>query len=329
MIGRKRSKAALTIEFLWRQPFVPLGLDGEVDHQNGVLLHDAHQQHDADQRDHRQVIAEQHQRQECADAGRGQRGEDRERVDEALVQHTEHDVDDDGRGEYQPRLAGQRLGEFGGVAGIAAGHRTRHADVLLRRADQVDGVAQRIAGRQVEGDGDGWKLLLMGDHQRRRTIHETREGGERHLVAGGDRIGRGGGVGVGAADRRVGDRGRRAVRGGGAGDVDLGQRAGVLLVTRLRLQNDAILVGLAVDGRNLPLAVGVVERVGDALHGDAEASGLLAVDFDGDARAAFLRFRGDLPQRRIAAQPQREFIRPIPALRRNRCRPACTGTAPG
>ena len=137
MIGRKRSSAACTIDSSRRQALVALGLDREVDHQNRVLLHDAHQQHDADQRDHRQVIAEQHQRQQRADAGRGQGGENGERMDEAFVQHAEHDVDGDGRGEDQPRLAGERLGEFGGVAGIAAGHRRRHADLLLRRADDA------------------------------------------------------------------------------------------------------------------------------------------------------------------------------------------------
>ena len=121
---------------LGRQTLVALGLDREVDHQNRVLLHDAHQQHDADQRDHRQVVAEQHQRQQRADAGRGQGGENGERMDEAFVQHAEHDVDGDGGGQDQPGLAGQRLGEFGGVAGIAAGHRRRHADLPLRRADQ-------------------------------------------------------------------------------------------------------------------------------------------------------------------------------------------------
>ena len=58
----------------------------------------------------------------------------------------------------------------------------------------------------------------------------------------------------------------------------------------MRLQDDAILVGLSVDGRDLPLAESVVERVGDALHGNAEPAGLFAVDVNAHARAAFLRF---------------------------------------
>ena len=46
-------------------------------------------------------IPEQHERQQCADAGGGQRGNDRDGVDVALVEHAEHDVDGDERGEDQ------------------------------------------------------------------------------------------------------------------------------------------------------------------------------------------------------------------------------------
>ena len=95
-----------------------------------------------------------------------------------------------------------------------------------------------------------------------------------------------------------------------AGDIHARQRGGVLLEARLRLQDHAVLVGLPVNGGNLPLAEGVVERVGDALHGDAQAPGLLAVDLHIDARAAFLRLGGDLAQRRRAPQRLRELVRP-------------------
>ena len=48
------------------------------------------------------------QRQQRADARRGQRGKDRDRVDVALVEHSQHDVDRDQRGQDQQRLVGQR-----------------------------------------------------------------------------------------------------------------------------------------------------------------------------------------------------------------------------
>ena len=50
MIGRKRSIAAFTIESRGDKPSLALRVEREVDHHDGVLLHDAHQQDDADQR---------------------------------------------------------------------------------------------------------------------------------------------------------------------------------------------------------------------------------------------------------------------------------------
>ena len=90
-------------------PSLALGLQREVDHHDGVLLHDADQQDDADQRDDVEVVAGDQQRQDRADAGRGQRREDRDRVDVALVEHAEHDVDRHQRGQDQQRLVGQRV----------------------------------------------------------------------------------------------------------------------------------------------------------------------------------------------------------------------------
>ena len=150
-----------------RHAVAALGVEREVDHHDGVLLHDAHQQDDADQRHDGQVLAEPHQRQQRADAGRRQRGEDRQRMDEALVEHAEHDVDRDRRGEDQPRLAGERVCELGGVAGIAAAHRRRHADLALRGGDRGDGVAERGARREVEAERRRRELLLVHDGERR------------------------------------------------------------------------------------------------------------------------------------------------------------------
>jgi hypothetical protein len=93
MIGRKRSRQACRIDCFGAQMLLALGLQREVDHHDAVLLDDADQQDDADQRDHRQVEVEDHQHQQRADAGRRQRREDGQRVDVALVEHAEDDVD--------------------------------------------------------------------------------------------------------------------------------------------------------------------------------------------------------------------------------------------
>ena len=93
-----------------------LRLQGEVDHHDRVLLDDAHQENDADQADHRQVLSEQHQRQNGPDAGRRQRREDGDRMNIALIEHAEHDIDrDDGR-QDQPGLARERFRKLGRVA---------------------------------------------------------------------------------------------------------------------------------------------------------------------------------------------------------------------
>ena len=55
----------------------------------------------------RSVAAEQ-QREQGAHAGRGQGGENGDRMNVAFVEHAEHDVDGDERGEDQQRLVGER-----------------------------------------------------------------------------------------------------------------------------------------------------------------------------------------------------------------------------
>ena len=59
-------------------------------------------------RDHRQIGVRDHQHQQRADAGRGQRGQDGQRQDVALVQDAEDDVDGDQRRRDQIGLARQR-----------------------------------------------------------------------------------------------------------------------------------------------------------------------------------------------------------------------------
>ncbi len=96
-IGRKRKQAGLADRLMGRQIALALGGDGEVDHHDAVLLDDADQQDDADQRDHRQVVMERHQDQQRADAGRRQGRQDGQRLDVALIQHAQDDVDGDQR----------------------------------------------------------------------------------------------------------------------------------------------------------------------------------------------------------------------------------------
>jgi hypothetical protein len=67
-MGRKRSRQAWD-RLPGRLALLALGVQGEVDHHDGVLLDDADQQDDADDADHAQLMAGHQQGQQGADAG--------------------------------------------------------------------------------------------------------------------------------------------------------------------------------------------------------------------------------------------------------------------
>ena len=87
MIGRKRTLAASTIAL--RRADVPLRCRSqrEVDHHDRVLLHDADQHDDADIAVHAELHVRDVQRQQRPERRERQPGENRDRVDEALVEN--------------------------------------------------------------------------------------------------------------------------------------------------------------------------------------------------------------------------------------------------
>ena len=87
----------------------PFCFDGKIDHYDCVLFDDADQQDHADQADDVKLGAEEHQRQQGANACGRQCRQDGDRVDVALVQHAEEDVDGGNRRKDQDRLLGERL----------------------------------------------------------------------------------------------------------------------------------------------------------------------------------------------------------------------------
>ena len=56
------------------------------------------------------------------------------------------------------------------------------------------------------------------------------------------------------------------------------QRLRTQAVARLRFQHHAVLAGLGEDGGNLPLAEGVVQRIGDVRDLDTQARRRVAID---------------------------------------------------
>ncbi len=96
------------------------------------------------------------------DSGRRQRGENCQRMDEALVKNAEDDVDGDQRGKDEVGLVLERLLE--GLRGaLECGvDRSGHADLALGFFKSGHGVAKGDIGREIEGERDR-RILALDD----------------------------------------------------------------------------------------------------------------------------------------------------------------------
>src|SRR5713226_3712625 len=161
--------------FFGRFVFDTFGLEREVDH------HD-----DTDERDDAEIVAGKQQRENCADAGRGQRGKNRDGMNVALIEHSQHDVNGDDRGQNEPGLTRKRIvkGSRGSLeTGVDA---ARQIDFLFRLRDRRGGLAQGNSGSKIEGQVHHRKLAEVIDGERCITQLKASEGRKRNLgcVAG-------------------------------------------------------------------------------------------------------------------------------------------------
>ena len=85
---------------------------------------------------------------------------------------------------------------------------------------------------------------------------------------------------------------------------------------RFDFENDAVLIELGENDRDLALAEGVVERVVDRLGEDVEARGFLAIDIDVELQAVDLLIARDVGQLRKLPEFLHQLRRP---LRQFRC----------
>jgi hypothetical protein len=69
----------------------------EIDQHDAVLFDDADEQDDANDCDHAQVAVNGHEQHQRTEAGRPQRRDDRDRMDQALIENAEDQVDDEER----------------------------------------------------------------------------------------------------------------------------------------------------------------------------------------------------------------------------------------
>ena len=122
-------------------------------------------------------------RQDRAHASGRQGGENRQRMDQAFVEHSQHDVDRRHRRRNQHRFAGER-GLEGLSGALKAGmNGAGHADLRLRLFERGNRLTEGDAGREVEGERDGGKLRLVIHCESRAVRLIVRDRGERHLSA--------------------------------------------------------------------------------------------------------------------------------------------------
>ncbi len=122
-----------------------------------------------------------HEREQRPHPGRRQGGKNRYRMDIALVQDPQYDVDGHDGGEDQQQGARQRgtKGERGALkTGLDA---DGHADLPFGRFDGVDRVSEGCPARQVERDGCRGKLSEMVDNERRRLFRDRGDRSQGHL----------------------------------------------------------------------------------------------------------------------------------------------------
>ncbi|MNF57847.1 hypothetical protein D3C84_393880 [compost metagenome] len=254
---------------------------GEVDHHDGVLHHDADQQQQADQGDEAQFGTAGPECQQRADRRRGQGGEDGQRMQGALVEHAQHDVDAQQGGQDQPGLVVQRRLEYLGAARQAAAHRRRRGQCGEGRIHRPGRFAEGHAGRQVERQGAGGGLVLVVDRQRSHGRLEAGEGRQRHHAA--------------------------VV----AGDPDVAQGLGVPGEVRGQAEHHMVLVERLVEDRYQALAEGVAQGRVQLPGADAEPGGGRPVDVQAGLQAAFLPVAGNVGELRQPAQGVVEARRPV------------------
>ena len=175
------------VDRLIRGQAAALALDGEIDQHDAVLLDDADQQDDADEGDDRQLGAEGREREQRAEARRGQGRDDGERVGEALIEHAQHDIDPDQGREDQDFLRRRALGEHPHVAGEFGAQRVRQVHLGDRLQHRVGGGLQRRVRGEIVGDGHRGILALVIDRQRRVGFRQPRHRRQRHLGPAGRR----------------------------------------------------------------------------------------------------------------------------------------------
>src|SRR5580704_1767025 len=164
--GPETQQASPVDRLLGAIAFIAFGLNGEINHQDGVLLDDTDEKNDANQGDDIEVAMSDKDGEQGTHSGGRQSGENGNRVDVVLVEDAQDDVNGGQGREDEVRLGGQRVLEGLRRALKAGMDGGGQADLALHFLNGGDSVSQGDIGGQVKGECDGRKLALVGDGER-------------------------------------------------------------------------------------------------------------------------------------------------------------------
>ena len=283
-----------------RLVLLALGGERKVDHHDGVLLHDADKKDDADDRHDRELAAADQQGQDGAHAGRRQRRQDRDRVDVALVEDPEDDVDRherrSGSGATRSSASRRRPGRFPGrspASPAGCGSSFSRPWIALTAAPR-EALGLRLKETVVAGN---WPMWLMRMGAVTCEVCVTALSG--------------------------------TLPPAGGHEVDVLQAVRVGLELRRHLQDHVVLVELGEDRRHLPLPEAVVEAVVDVLRRDAQAGGGLPVEGRDACRPVGLQVARHVRQLGERLQAVRRTSRRTRTARPRSDPAGCTGTRSG
>ena len=137
-------------------------MEREVDNHDAVLLHDAHEQEQADDGVKRERGAEKPERHQSAHDRREESRKHGNRMHIALVENAEDDIHDEDRGDDEER---QRLEELlqDEAFALQLAFDRRRQDFGGRFLDEVGDIAERHARFGVETEGDAGELVEVID----------------------------------------------------------------------------------------------------------------------------------------------------------------------
>src|SRR5579872_1302171 len=186
-------------------------------------------------------------------------------MDEALIQNSQHDVDHQDGHSQQHAQPAQRLLE-GLRAALEAGGDGQGQRVRRQPRNLIHRVANGYARLQVEGDGYRGQLSHVVHRQRPQVRNQLGYGAQRYQLPV------------------------------GAPNVQVREHLRIALVFVLQLHDHPVLIVGRVDGGDLPLAVGGVERVFDLLWRYSQRRSFVAVNFHVGLRVLDLQVSGHVLQ---------------------------------